>query len=65
MAAFGAVGYTAIRLPVSHAFHTPTDAPAWAALKRALADLCVGPPNVPIVANLDGRFYPDGRHPGT
>jgi len=59
MAAFGAVGYTAIRLPVSHAFHTPTDAPAGAALKQALADLCVGPPNVPIVANLDGRFYPD------
>lgn len=62
MAAFTADGYTAIRLPVSHAFHTPTDAVVGAALKRALADLRVGSPRVPIVANLDGRFYPnDGR----
>jgi acyl transferase domain-containing protein len=62
MAAFTADGYTAIRLPVSHAFHTPTDAVAGAALKQALADLRVGSPRVPIVANLDGRFYPnDGR----
>ncbi|MGZ4619696.1 MAG: type I polyketide synthase, partial [Frankiaceae bacterium] len=55
-----AEGQTAIRLPVSHAFHTSIVAPASEPLKDALRRLDVVAPQLPLVANVDGEFYPTG-----
>src|SRR5579871_4164926 len=56
--AFQAAGYNAIPLPVSHAFHTSIVAPASEPLKRMLARLHLEPPHIPVVANVNGEFYP-------
>ncbi len=55
-----AAGGTAVRLPVSHAFHTSIVAPASAPLKDQLRRLTVQPPKIPIIANVHGGFYPSG-----
>jgi acyl transferase domain-containing protein/acyl carrier protein len=60
MAAFGAAGITAARIPVSHAFHTSIVAPSSEPLRRVLRRLDVRPPVRPIVANVTGEFYPQG-----
>ncbi len=56
--AFASAGYTAARIPVSHAFHTEIVAPVSEPLRRALSGLELRPPKLPIVANVDGQFYP-------
>ena len=56
--AFAAQGITAMRIPVSHAFHTSIVAPASEPLKAALRRMAVRPPVLPIVANVTGDFYP-------
>ncbi|HEX9043352.1 MAG TPA: beta-ketoacyl synthase N-terminal-like domain-containing protein, partial [Trebonia sp.] len=56
--AFAAAGYTASRIPVSHAFHTAIVAPVSEPLRRTLARLELCPPKLPVVANVDGEFYP-------
>jgi acyl transferase domain-containing protein/NAD(P)-dependent dehydrogenase (short-subunit alcohol dehydrogenase family)/acyl carrier protein len=53
-------GYTAVPLPVSHAFHTSIVAPASEPLRRMLGRLRVAAPRIPIVANVSGEFYPVG-----
>jgi acyl transferase domain-containing protein/acyl carrier protein len=53
-------GHQVVRLPVSHAFHTEIVAPAAGPLRDVLQRLDVRPPEVPTVANVDGRFYPMG-----
>ena len=53
-------GHQAIPLPVSHAFHTRVVAPASAPLMKELARLGVESPRIPIVANVNGEFYPMG-----
>jgi acyl transferase domain-containing protein/acyl carrier protein/NAD(P)-dependent dehydrogenase (short-subunit alcohol dehydrogenase family) len=53
-------GYNAIPLPVSHAFHTSIVAPASEPLRRMMDRLRLQSPKVPIVANIDGEFYPTG-----
>ncbi len=58
VAAFGAEGLTASRIPVSHAFHTSIVAPASEPLKTALRRLDVRGPLLPIVSNVTGDFYP-------
>ena len=60
MQAFLKAGYNAVPLPVSHAFHTPIVAPASEPLRHALARLHLQSPRIPIVANVDGEFYPMG-----
>ena len=55
-------GYQARMLPVSHAFHTRIVAPASGPLQDVLRRLDVRPPEVPLVANTTGTFYP--MHPG-
>ena len=55
-----AAGGTAVKLPVSHAFHTSIVAPASAPLKEQLRRLTVQPPQIPIIANVHGGFYPSG-----
>ena len=56
---FGAAGMNAIRIPVSHAFHTSIVAPASVPLVEQLRRLDVKPPVRPIVANVTGEFYPE------
>ncbi|MGB8644767.1 MAG: beta-ketoacyl synthase N-terminal-like domain-containing protein, partial [Anaerolineae bacterium] len=46
------------RLPVSHAFHTAIVAPASAPLRRMLDRLHIGLPQIPLVGNVNGEFYP-------
>ena len=58
VATFVEAGHTAMRIPVSMAFHTSIVAPVSERLRRQLARLGLRPPVVPIVANVDGEFYP-------
>ncbi|MBZ5572293.1 MAG: SDR family NAD(P)-dependent oxidoreductase, partial [Acidobacteriia bacterium] len=53
-------GYDAVFLPVSHAFHTSIVAGAGVPLRKELERLHLQSPRVPIVANVDGEFYPMG-----
>ena len=55
---FQAAGFTARRIPVSHAFHTSIVAPISEPLKEVLRRLEVHAPTLPIVANVTGEFYP-------
>ena len=57
--AFTAAGYSAARIPVSHAFHTAIVAPVSESLRQTAAPRWTcAPPELPIVANVDGEFYP-------
>ena len=47
-------------LPVSHAFHTSIVAPASEPLRKVLERLHLQSPRLPIVANVNGEFYPTG-----
>ena len=58
MAALQQAGYNVVPLPVSHAFHTSIVAPASEPLRRTLEGLGLRPGSLPIVANVDGEFYP-------
>ena len=53
-------GYEVTPLTVSHAFHTSIVAPASEPLRQALARLGLQSPQLPIVANVNGEFYPTG-----
>ncbi len=56
--AFNARGHRAVRIPVSHAFHTRIVAKASLPLREALDRYRISPPNLPLVANVTGEFYP-------
>src|SRR5262245_26147621 len=56
VAAVQAAGYTAVPLPVSHAFHTSIVAPASEPLRQVLSRLRRQAPSLPIVANVHGRL---------
>jgi acyl transferase domain-containing protein/NAD(P)-dependent dehydrogenase (short-subunit alcohol dehydrogenase family)/acyl carrier protein len=58
--AFLKAGYNTVPLPVSHAFHTSIVAPASEPLRRMLERLRLQSPHLPIVANVNGDFYPTG-----
>jgi len=53
-------GRTAVRIPVSHAFHTQIVAPASEPLRATLRRLHLRPARIPVIANVDARPYPDG-----
>ena len=53
-------GYNVVPLPVSHAFHTSIVAPAAVPLREVLNRLRLQPGQLPVVANVDGEFYPSG-----
>ncbi|HET7206046.1 MAG TPA: type I polyketide synthase, partial [Terriglobales bacterium] len=57
---FQKAGYEVTPLPVSHAFHTSIVAPASEPLREMLKRLHLESPRVPIVANVNGEFYPTG-----
>jgi acyl transferase domain-containing protein len=56
---FEQAGYQAIPIPVSHAFHTQIVASASEPLGRVLQRMDVRPPQLPLVANVTGTFYPE------
>jgi len=58
--AFQKAGYEPVPLPVSHAFHTSIVAAAGIPLRKELERLRLQSPQLPIVANVDGEFYPMG-----
>jgi acyl transferase domain-containing protein/NAD(P)-dependent dehydrogenase (short-subunit alcohol dehydrogenase family)/acyl carrier protein len=60
MEAFQKAGYDPVALPVSHAFHTSIVAGASVPLRRELERLHIQSPRIPIVANVNGEFYPMG-----
>src|ERR1700757_2146383 len=60
MAALQSAGYDVSPLPVSHAFHTSIVAPASEPLRSVLERLRLQSPRLPIVANVNGEFYPTG-----
>lgn len=60
MAVLQKAGYEVSALPVSHAFHTSIVAPASEPLRQELARLHLESPRLPIVANVNGEFYPTG-----
>jgi acyl transferase domain-containing protein len=51
-------GFRAMRIPVSHAFHTKIVAPASKPLRKVLDRLRIQPPKLPLVANVTGDIYP-------
>ena len=60
MEIFLQAGFNVVPLPVSHAFHTSIVAPASEPLREMLATLHIQSPKIPIVANVNGEFYPTG-----
>ncbi|NTU76066.1 MAG: acyltransferase domain-containing protein, partial [Anaerolineaceae bacterium] len=61
IAAFMAAGYQAVKIPVSHAFHTRIVAPASEPLRKVIASMNVQAPRLPVVANVTGELYPTTR----
>ncbi|PYX84887.1 MAG: beta-ketoacyl synthase, partial [Acidobacteria bacterium] len=57
---FQKAGFDVSPLPVSHAFHTSIVAPASEPLRQILSRLHLESPRLPIVANVNGKFYPTG-----
>jgi acyl transferase domain-containing protein len=53
-------GERATRLPVSHAFHTRLVAGVTEPLRTTLQRMTLSPARIPVVANVDGEFYPTG-----
>ncbi len=53
-------GYNVVELSVSHAFHTSIVAGASEPLREMMGHLRLQSPRIPIVANVDGEFYPTG-----
>jgi acyl transferase domain-containing protein/NAD(P)-dependent dehydrogenase (short-subunit alcohol dehydrogenase family) len=62
MGAFQKAGFEVAALSVSHAFHTSIVAPTSEPLRRVLQRLHLAAPKLPIVANVDGEFYPTGEN---
>ena len=60
VSAFLEAGYNVTPLAVSHAFHTSIVAPASEPLRRTLERLRLRPGRLPVVANVNGEFYPAG-----
>lgn len=61
VAAFGQAGYQAVKIPVSHAFHSKIVAPASAPLRKVIERMNVRTPQLPIAANVTGKLYPTTR----
>ncbi|MBA4420235.1 MAG: hypothetical protein C0391_03735, partial [Anaerolinea sp.] len=61
VAKFTAEGFQAVKIPVSHAFHTKIVAPASEPLMNVIARMNIQKPKLPIIANVTGEVYPDSR----
>ena len=51
-------GYTAVILPVSAAFHTPSVGHAQAPFAKAVETVTFNPPQIPVFTNVSGNPYP-------
>ncbi len=58
--AFIKAGYDAVPLPVSNAFHTAIVSPYCEPLRRLLRRVQLKRPNLPVISNVNGEFYPTG-----
>jgi malonyl CoA-acyl carrier protein transacylase len=61
MTAFQAAGFQAVKIPVSHAFHTKIVAPTSQPLRAVIAGMDVKSPQILIAANVTGERYPTSR----
>jgi malonyl CoA-acyl carrier protein transacylase len=61
IAAFTAANFQAVKIPVSHAFHTKIVAPASQPLREVISRMDIRPPRIPVIANVTGQLYPTGR----
>jgi malonyl CoA-acyl carrier protein transacylase len=59
--AFQAANFQAVKIPVSHAFHTKIVAPASQPLRKVIDRMDINAPQIPIAANVTGDWYPSGR----
>jgi len=59
--ALQAAGYQAVKIPVSHAFHTQIVGPASEPLRQVIARMHLQPPRIPVISNVTGEFYPSDR----
>ena len=58
LAKFKAMRIKTVQLAVSHAFHTQIIAPAAPRLRKVLEGMQVACPSLPVVCNVNGKFYP-------
>lgn len=61
LAAFQAAGFQAVKIPVSHAFHTKIVGAASQPLRAVLEKMSINPPQIPVIANVTGSLYPQNR----
>ena len=59
--AFQDANLQAVKIPVSHAFHTKIVAPASQPLRKVIERMNIQDPQVPVAANVTGEWYPTGR----
>lgn len=59
--AFEVARFQAVKIPVSHAFHTAIVAPASAPLRGVISRTTIHPPHLPVIANVTGQVYPNTR----
>lgn len=59
---FTVEGFQAVKIPVSHAFHTKIVAPASIPLRDVIARMNINAPNMAIIANVTGELYPTTRN---
>ncbi len=58
LAIFKEMGIQTVKLSVSHAFHTKIIAPAAPRLRSILETMEIRTPQIPIISNVTGKFYP-------
>lgn len=58
---FKSSDYQAVKIPVSHAFHTKIVAPASKPLRSVIDRMNIQAPRLPIAANVTGDWYPVER----
>ena len=61
IATFLAAGFQAVKIPVSHGFHTRIVAPSSQPLRAEIAKKNIQSPRLPVIANVTGEIYPSGR----
>ena len=59
--AFMAANFQAVKIPVSHAFHTKIVAPASQPLRKVIERMDLQAPKIPVAANVTGDWYPSNR----
>jgi acyl transferase domain-containing protein/NAD(P)-dependent dehydrogenase (short-subunit alcohol dehydrogenase family)/acyl carrier protein len=59
--AFMAANFQAVKIPVSHAFHTKIVAPASIPLRKVIDRMDLQSPKIPVAANVTGDWYPQER----